>query len=110
MPEFRRPEEMEADERGEGWALSTLADSSHVDGLRMVAKRWTLSGGARPPRRGDDRGAERFLYVIHGEGVAVIGGERLRLDRESVVWLEPNDAYSLEAGPGGLEVLEAHSD
>ena len=40
----------------------------------------------------------------------MIGGDRLRLDRESVVWLEPDDAYSLEAGPGGLEVLEARSD
>ena len=56
-----------------------------------------------------DREAERFLYVMGGEGAVVIGGERLPLDQESVVGLEPGDAYSLEAGPGGLEVLEATS-
>jgi redox-sensitive bicupin YhaK (pirin superfamily) len=110
MPEFRRPEEMAIDDGGEGWALSTLADSSQIEGLGMVARRWALGAGARSPRRRTYRGAECFLYVIQGEGAAVIGGDRLRLDRESVVWLEPDDAYSLEAGPGGLEVLEARSD
>jgi len=110
MPEFRQPEEMAIDDEGDGWAVRTLADSSHVAGLAMAAKRWTLDGGARTPRRQPHRGAERFLYVIHGEGAAVIDGERLRLDPECVVWLEPDDAYSLEAGPGGLEVLEAHAD
>jgi hypothetical protein len=39
----------------------------------------------------------------------MIGGERLPPDRESVVWLEPDDVYSLEAGPGGLEVLEGEA-
>jgi glyoxylate utilization-related uncharacterized protein len=97
-------------DRGEGWTLSTLADGTHIDGLTMVAKRWTLAGGARSPGCWIDHDAERFLYVIQGEGTAVIGGERLALDRECVVWLEPDDAYSLEAGPSGLEVLEAHSD
>jgi len=96
-------------EEGDGWAVRTLADSSHVEGLAMAAKRWNLEGGARTARRQLHRG-ERFLYVIHGEGAAVIGGERLRLDPECVVWLEPDDAYSLEAGPRGLEVLEAHAD
>jgi quercetin dioxygenase-like cupin family protein len=110
MPEFRQPEEMAVRDGAQGWTLSTLADSSHIDGLGMVAMRWSLTRGARSPRRGNHRGGERFLYVIQGDGVAVIGGERLRLDREYVLWLEPDDAYSLEAGPGGLEVLEARSD
>ena len=109
MPEFRHPEEIAVEDGGEGWTLSTLADGAHVDGLRMVARRWRLAGGARSPGCQIDREAERFLYVIGGEGAVVIGGERLPLDRESVVWLEPGDAYSLEAGPDGLEVLEATS-
>jgi glyoxylate utilization-related uncharacterized protein len=110
MPEFRQPEEVAVADSGEGWTLSTLADGAHVAGLAMVARRWTLAGGARSPRCRTDRDAERFLYVIRGEGAAVIGGERLALDPECVVWLEPDDAYSLEAGPTGLDVLEAHSD
>ena len=110
MPEFRQPEEMAVDESGEGWTLSTLAGPSQVRGLRMAARRWDLVGGARSPVRQGDRGAERFLYVIRGEGRALIGGDRLELGRESVVWLEQHDDYSLEAGPDGLEVLEARSD
>ena len=110
MPEFRYPEEMAITDHREDWTLCTLADSSHIQGLEMAARRWNLTSGARSPRCRVDRGTERFLYVIQGEGTAVIGGERLRLDRECVVWLEPGDAYNLEAGPGGLEVLEAHSD
>src|SRR5207253_10397870 len=79
MPEFRHPEEIAVEDGGEGWTLSTLADGAHVDGLRMVARRWRLAGGARSPGCQIDREAERFLYVIGGEGAVVIGGERLPL-------------------------------
>jgi quercetin dioxygenase-like cupin family protein len=50
---------------------------------------------------------ERFLYVIRGAGSAEVAREQLRLERESVLWLEPGEDAALEAGPDGLEALAA---
>ncbi len=109
MPEFRQAAEIEVANRGDGWTVSVLADARHVPGMAMVARRWTLEPGARPPEELWEGGAERFLYVISGSGHLEAGGRSTELERESVVWLEPGDRYRIAAVDGGLEILEATS-
>ena len=109
MPEFRQASEIEIERRGEGWTSSTLADRRHVPGMAMVARRWNVEPGAVGPEERWQGPAERFLYVISGSGHVNVGGEVSRLERESVVWLEPGDVYHLAAGKDPLEVLEATS-
>jgi quercetin dioxygenase-like cupin family protein len=110
MPEFRQSAEMEIENRGEGWTVSTLADGRHVPGMAMVARRWRFDPGADGPEERWAGPAERFLYVISGSGHVRIAGQVLPLERESVVWLEPGDDYQLAAGKDPLEVLEATSE
>lgn len=52
---------------------------------------------------------ERFLYVVRGAGEAGLGAETFALEDESVLWLDPDDAPTLTAGPEGLEVLIARA-
>jgi quercetin dioxygenase-like cupin family protein len=114
MPEFRHPREMEVAEGGPGWRVTRVADGRCVHGLGMALRRWRLEPGRRTPerpaapaRRGP---GERFLYVVAGEGAVTVGDQRMELGPEDVVWLEPQDAFDLEAGGRGLEVLEASSE
>ncbi len=48
---------------------------------------------------------ERFLYVIHGAGIAHVGNEEFPLAPESILWIEAEDRYTLQSRPEGLEVL-----
>jgi hypothetical protein len=49
--------------------------------------------------------AERFVYVISGRGQAYVSEQAFPLDAESMLWLEKDDTFYLEAGMDGLEVL-----
>ena len=49
--------------------------------------------------------AERFLYVIQGSGQALVGDKTFPLVSESMLWIESDDMFTLEAGAEGLEVL-----
>lgn len=105
MPILIQPQDMPVAQQGEGWRIITLADAT-VAG--MVAHRWLLDPGARTPEsaHGD---ADQLLYVIRGSGHAVVNGESLPLERESMLWLEPGDRYAFLAGEEGLEILQGHS-
>jgi quercetin dioxygenase-like cupin family protein len=109
MPEFRPSTDIQVDERGDRWSLTTLADSRHVPGMPMAARRWRLEAGGRSPHQPNATTEERFLYVIAGTGKVHVGSDAFSVEREDVVWLEPHDAYSLEAASEPLEVLEAIS-
>jgi hypothetical protein len=50
-----------------------------------------------------------MLYVIAGSGAAVVGGRRLPLEPESLLWLEPGDRCQLESGAQGLDVLQSYA-
>ena len=79
-----------------------MRDDRLTDGtLALDARRLALDPGERAEGRAG--GGETMLYVIAGSG-SVSGAP---LARESLVWLEPGEAYELEAGPEGLELLEA---
>jgi hypothetical protein len=77
-------------------------------GVGLELRRVALGAGA-PSTGIEAASGERVLYVIRGDGTAVVGGETFALDHESVLWLEPEDAPALTAGPRGLEVLIARA-
>lgn len=108
MPIIVRPEEMRIHRQEEGWTAITLADSQTISAPAMVARRWSLEPRAIGPQmtQGD---AEELLYVIRGSGIALVEGERLPLEPETVLWLEPGDRYQIEAGENGLEILQGYA-
>lgn len=95
-----------AAQQGHGWRHTPVVGAAALGTPAMEAQRWSLRRHARGPIQTHLEG-ERMLYVIAGSGLAVIGNERAALALETVVWLEPGARYHLEAGPTGLEVLEA---
>jgi quercetin dioxygenase-like cupin family protein len=95
-----------AAQQGRGWTRTPVVGSAALGTPAMEAQRWSLRGHAQGPIQTHTQG-ERMLYVIAGSGLTLIGSERAALAPETVVWLEPGDRYQLEAGPAGLEVLEA---
>jgi len=108
MPVLVSSEHMKTERRGEGWTEITLADSQTIGAAAMVARRWTFAPDARGPAI-THGSAEQLLYVIRGSGTAVVGDERLPLNPESVLWLEPGDEYHLEAGADGLDILQGYA-
>ena len=47
--------------------------------------------------------------VEDGKGQAYVGEQAFPLDAESMLWLEKDDIFYLEAGTDGLEVLLCHA-
>jgi len=107
MPVIINPEQMKIHGLGDGWRVTTLADGEAIGAETIVARRWSLAARSRGPKttHGD---TEQLLYVISGSGVAIVGKERLPLEPETMLWLEPGDAYYFEAGPLGLEILQGY--
>lgn len=108
MPILIRPEEMRIHAEGEGWRVVTLADAATIGAPAMVARRWLLEPGAQTPEQvhGD---VDQLLYVLRGRGRAVVNGEVLPLEPESMLWLDPGDRYRFEAGEEGLEILQGYA-
>jgi quercetin dioxygenase-like cupin family protein len=109
MPEFRPASDIAVESSGGGWTLETLADGRHVSGLAMAARLWRLEPGASSPEQVWPGEAERFLYVVSGEGQLVAGGQEIELSREDMVWIEAGDRFRLQAGDQPLSVLDATS-
>lgn len=105
MPTFIKSDQMPVAEQGDGWRLVRLAGAVEMGAPAMDAHRWSIAPGAGTPVRvhGDK---EQMLYVIAGAGIVHVNGDELPLERETMLWLEPGDAYSFEAGPAGLEILQ----
>jgi quercetin dioxygenase-like cupin family protein len=74
----------------------------------MTARRWTLQPGAIGPERvhGD---VDQLLYVVRGTGAAVVNGQEFALGPESILWLEPGEAYHFVAGSNGLEIIQGYA-
>jgi quercetin dioxygenase-like cupin family protein len=103
MPLLFDPKDLPVIEHN-GVTLTTLADAAMLGVDALEVQRFSLEANADTPPFGAVQ-AERFLYVIRGEGEARVGGESLRLAPESILWIEPPDTFSLQAGAQGLEVL-----
>ena len=107
MPTIIHLEETPILRAGAGWQEIGLTAPDTFAEPTLIARRWVLEAGVRGPRleHGD---AEQLLYVIRGDGVAVVDGEELPLADESVLWLESGEAYCLVAGDAGLEILQGY--
>lgn len=88
----------------DGANVVTLANQAMLGTDALQVERILLEpGGASasyPPTDG-----ERFLYVIRGKGQAYVGQQSFLLSAESVLWLEKEDTFYMEAGSDGLDVL-----
>lgn len=109
MPIIVKPDDMPTKRSGDGWQEIALTGGDVTSDSAMVARRWSLQPNARGPRVSHSHDTEEFLYVIMGSGVALVGSERLPLEHETVLWLEPGDSYQLEAGEDGLEILQGYA-
>jgi quercetin dioxygenase-like cupin family protein len=90
--------------RQAGVAETTLADRALLGSDALHVEQITLDPGVRTqPARVSD--GEYFVYVVSGAGQAHVGTELLPLEPETILWLEPGDTYTLEAGAHALVVL-----
>jgi hypothetical protein len=94
---------------GPGWTEVSCADSALFGvAVPMSAREYRLDPGTTAPEI-DVTGEEAMGYVAAGSGVADAGGEELRLQHESVLWLAGGGRLVLTAGPEGLTLLLAES-
>jgi mannose-6-phosphate isomerase-like protein (cupin superfamily) len=93
---------------GDGWAVRRIAGRQLFGGAAMAAFHWSLEAHVSGPQFAHGEYDEMF-YVITGGGTAVIGGHRLPLEAESLIWLEPGDSGYFEAGEQGLQILQAYA-
>lgn len=107
MPVIIHPDKMKIHSQGEGWRITTLADGDSIGAEAIISRRWSLAPESRGPNTTHGN-IEQLMYVISGSGVAVVGDDRLPLEPESMLWLEPGDEYYFEAGPLGLEILQGY--
>lgn len=103
MPTVFEPTDLPAIERN-GVNVTTLANQAMLGTDALQVQRIALNAGAKSESFVAES-AERFVYVIHGQGQALVDGQVFPLDVESVLWFEKGDAFHFEAGTDGLEVL-----
>jgi redox-sensitive bicupin YhaK (pirin superfamily) len=107
MPILFEPEDLPVT-RQSGARVTTLANSAMLQADALQVERLSLEAHATSSMYNAVE-AERFVYVIGGNGQAHVHTKTFPLERESVLWLEQNDAFSLEAGADGLDVLLCHA-
>lgn len=103
MPTIFEPKDLPVTEL-KGLKITMLANSAMLGTNALQVEHITLMAGEGSPSY-EAIDAERFLYVIRGAGNACVGESAHSLSAESVLWLEQGDAFYLEAGAHGLEVL-----
>ena len=110
MPVIVNPAEKNeaVENHGDGWAIRRIAGRELFAGPAMAAFHWSLEPHVSGPQfeHGD---YDEMFYVITGSGTAVIGGRRLALEAESLLWLETGDSGHFEAGEQGLEILQGYA-
>lgn len=104
MPIILNPELMQTKTTGNGWTKTILADRHTIGTSAIVAQRWSFEPLALGPEHRHDS-TDQLIYIISGSGMAQVNGDRLPLEKETVLWLEQGDVYQFIAGEYGLEVL-----
>ncbi len=95
--------------QGQGWTQLTLADTEMIGAPAMVTRRWVFEAGAQGPKL-EQGNTDQLLYVIRGDGQAIVNGEAMLLTNENVLWVEPGDQYQFLAGEEeGLEILQGYA-
>jgi quercetin dioxygenase-like cupin family protein len=107
MPTIFAPSDLARNHR-QGISHTTLADRALLGTDALQVEHLRVDPGARS-QTARASGGERFLYVIRGAGRAQVGAESFPLEPESILWLEPGDTVTLEAGAEALEVLQCRA-
>lgn len=107
MPTIFEPKDLPVTEKN-GVNVATLANQAMLGTKALQVERITLEAGAKSSTF-EVFENERFAYVIRGKGQACVAEQEFPLEAESVLWLEKGDAFYLEAGADGLEVLLCHA-
>lgn len=107
MPTIFEPKDLPATEK-HGANIATLANRAMLGTDALQVERIMLEAGAKSSMF-ESVNPEQFIYVIRGKGQAHVRGESFPLDSESLLWLEKDDTFYLEAGIDGLEVLLCHA-
>ena len=87
-----------------GATYTTLANPAMLGSDALGVERLSLQA-SKKSEPASAAESERFLYVIQGSGKALVGTNSFPLARESMLWVESGDTFTLEAGVDGLEVL-----
>lgn len=103
MPTIFEPNDLPVRNQA-GATYTTLANAAMLGTDALGVERVVLEAGKKSgPISAVD--AERFVYVIQGSGRAQVGSETFPFASESMLWIETDDTFTLEAGADGLEVL-----
>lgn len=108
MPKLIAKESMPEEISGQGWSKTTLADADSIGEPAMAAYVWQFDPNAQGPEivHGD---TDQLLYVIRGNGTVTVGDDQLELKPETMVWMEPGDRYTFQAGDQGLTILQGYA-
>ena len=91
-----------------GVNVAVLADYSKIGTNALQVERIGLEADVKTSSY-EAADAERFIYVIRGNGQAYVRGQKHLLEAESVLWLERAEQFYLEAGAAGLDLLLCHA-
>jgi glyoxylate utilization-related uncharacterized protein len=103
MPAIFEPKDLPISEKN-GASNATLANRAMLGTNALQVERIMLEANVKSSTF-EAVEAERFVYVIRGRGQAHVGGQVFPLESESILWLEKEDMYFLEASADGLEAL-----
>lgn len=103
MPTIFDPKDLSVIEKN-SVNIATLANQAMLGTNALRVEKVLLQPGAESASY-PTSDSERFVYVIRGKGQAYVGQQAFPLSTESVLWLEREDAFYIEAGFDGLEVL-----
>ncbi|MBI2184494.1 MAG: cupin domain-containing protein [Thaumarchaeota archaeon] len=65
-----------------------------------------------PNRRGPyhyHSSAEQITFVVDGSGELVVEGKRYTVERDHVVFFQPKEKHSVNAGKKGMKLIEIYS-
>ena len=91
-----------------GVQTATLANPTMLGTNALQVERIEVQAGGKTSMF-EASDSERFIYVIRGKGLAQVGEQAFPLEDESVLWLDKEDAFHLEASAEGLELLLCHA-
>jgi redox-sensitive bicupin YhaK (pirin superfamily) len=107
MPTIFEPKDLPVTEMNDV-NITTLANRAMLGTNALQVERIILEASAKSATF-EAVDAERFLYVIRGKGQAFVSEQAFPLDAESMLWLEKDEPFYLEADTDGLEVLLCHA-
>src|SRR5256714_5106990 len=88
-----------------GHGFRVMLGNKHSQAAQMTLAPGESEGG--PDNR--HRGADQWLYVVAGTGVAVVNGERVELREDTLLLIEKGDTHEVRnSGEGPLRTLNVY--